>query len=132
MNINKIDNSFQAKLSSTQKTDNGDPFKQVFDQKLDEINATTIPSPPDVKTEVIEQSDKILNLLDDYAMKLADPTRSLRDIGPLVDDIEKAVSSIESKAMKNVRNDKALESFIKDLSVTANVAVYKFHRGDYV
>lgn len=132
MNINKIDNSFQAKLSSTQKTDNGDPFKQVFDQKLDEINATTIPSPLDVKTEVIEQSDKILNLLDDYAMKLADPTRSLRDIGPLVDDIEKAVSSIESKAMKNVRNDKALESFIKDLSVTANVAVYKFHRGDYV
>lgn len=132
MNIKKIDGSFQEKLSSTQKIENDNPFQQVFDRKLNEVNATSIPSPIDGKAEVIEQSDKILNLLDDYAMKLADPTRSLRDLGPLVDDIEKAVGSIETKAVKNIHNDKALEGFIKDLSVTANVAVYKFHRGDYV
>ena len=40
MDIKKIDNSFQAALSSTQKADCDHQFKQIFDQKLDEINGT--------------------------------------------------------------------------------------------
>ena len=131
MDINKIDNSFQAKLSSTAKVDDNQ-FKQIFDKKLDELHTTPSLSPVDSKSDVIVQSEKILNLLDDYAGELADPSRTLKDIRPLVDSIEKEVSLMESEAVNKVQNDKALDSLVKDLAVTAKVAMYKFHRGDYI
>jgi len=131
MDINKIDNSFLAKLSSTAKVDDNQ-FKQIFDKKLDELQTTPSLAPVDSKSDVIVQSEKILNLLDDYAGELADPSRTLKDIRPLVDSIEKEVSLMESEAVNKVQNDKALDSLVKDLAVTAKVAMYKFHRGDYI
>jgi hypothetical protein len=131
MDINKIDNSFQAKLTSTAKVDNNQ-FKQIFDKKLDELQTTPSLAPVDSKSDVIEQSEKILNLLDNYAGELADPSRTLKDIRPLVDSIENEVSLMESEAVNKIQNDKALDSLVKDLAVTAKVAVYKFHRGDYI
>ena len=131
MDVNKIDNSFQAKLTSTAKVDNNQ-FKQIFDKKLDELQTTPSLAPVDSKSDVIVQSEKILNLLDDYAGELADPSRTLKDIRPLVDSIENEVSLMESEAVNKVQNDKALDSLVKDLAVTAKVAMYKFHRGDYI
>jgi len=131
MDITKIDNSFQAKLTSTAKADNNQ-FKQIFDKKLDELQTTPSLAPVDSKSDVIEQSEKILNLLDNYAGELADPSRTLKDIRPLVDSIENEVSLMESEAVNKIQNDKALDSLVKDLAVTAKVAVYKFHRGDYI
>jgi hypothetical protein len=132
MDINKIGNSFQAKLSSTAMIDDDDKFKQIFDKKLDELHKTTSPCPVDSKSDVIVQSEKILNLLDHYAGELADPARTLKDIRPLVDSIEKEVTLMESEAVNKVQNDKALDRLVKDLAVTAKVAMYKFHRGDYI
>ena len=131
MDVNKIDNSFQAKLTSTAKVDNNQ-FKQIFDKKLDELQTTPSLAPVDSKSDVIVQSEKILNLLDNYAGELADPSRTLKDIRPLVDSIENEVSLMESEAVNKVQNDKALDSLVKDLAVTAKVAMYKFHRGDYI
>jgi len=78
------------------------------------------------------QSDKILHMLDDYARELTDPAKTLKDIEPLVESIRKEVNSIEAEAAEKVYNDNELESIIKDLAITANVAIFKFHRGDYV
>jgi hypothetical protein len=132
MDINKVDNSFQAALSSTKKADCDNQFKQIFDQKLDEINGTGNISFVDNKRNVMKQSEKILNLLDRYSGSLADPTKSLKDIGPLVDSIEKEVGLIESEAGNQAHDDKALDKIVKDLAVTAKVAMYKFHRGDFI
>lgn len=132
MDIDKIGNSFQAKLSSTAKVDGDNQFKQIFNQKLDALHPTTNPCPVDNKSDVIVQSEKILNLLDHYAGELADPARTLKDIRPIVDSIEKEVTLMESEAVGNVQNDKALDRLVEDLAVTAKVAMYKFHRGDYI
>ena len=131
MDINKIDNSFQAKLSSTTKVDDNQ-FKQIFDKKLDELHTTPSLSPVDSKSDVIVQSEKILNLLDHYAGELADPSKTLKEIRPLVDSIEKEVTLMESEAANKVQNDETLDRLVKDLAVTAKVAMYKFHRGDYI
>ena len=131
MDINKIGNSFQAKLSSTAKVDDNQ-FKQIFDKKLDELQTTPSLAPVDSKSDVIGQSEKILNLLDHYAGELADPSKTLKDIRPLVDSIEKEVTLMESEAVNKVQNDETLDRLVKDLAVTAKVAMYKFHRGDYI
>ncbi len=132
MDINRIYDSFQGQRSSPKKVDSDCGFKQVFDKKINEMNAATMPTSMGSKADVIKQGDKILTLLDDYTRELADPAKTLKDIGPLVKNIEKEVSLIEAESADNVHNDKALEKIIKDLAVTANVAVYKFHRGDYI
>jgi len=132
MDINKIGNSFREKLSSTAKVNDDHQFKQIFDQKLDELHPTTGHCPVGNKSDIIVQSEKILNLLDHYAGELADPARTLKDIRPLVDNIEKEVTLMESDAVNKVQNDKALDRLVKDLAVTAKVAMYKFHRGDYI
>jgi hypothetical protein len=118
-------------LSSTAKVDDKQ-FKQIFDKKLDELQTTPSLSPVDNKSDVIVQSEKILNLLDHYAGELADPSRTLKDIRPLVDSIEKEVTLMESEAVNKIQNDKILDGLVKDLAVTAKVAMYKFHRGDYI
>ena len=132
MDIHEIDNLYQAKSLSSQKINKDNRFKQIFDQKLAGIHAATSQIPLDCKTDVLDQSDKILHLLDDYARELTDPAKTLKDIEPLVESIRNEVSLIEDEAAKKVYNDNELEKIIKDLTITANVAISKFHRGDYI
>ena len=132
MDIHRIYDLFQGQRSSPGKVDSDCGFKQIFDKKINEINSETMSTSIGSKADVIKQGDKILNLLDDYTSELADPAKTLKDIGPLVKNIEKEVSLIEAESADVVNNDKALKKIIEDLAVTANVAVYKFHRGDYI
>ena len=132
MDINGIDNLYKAKLSSSHKIDKNNGFRQIFDGKIAKLNPTTISTPVDSKADVLERGDKILNLLDDYAIGLNDPAKTLKDIGPLVKSIEKEMSLIEAEAADKFHNDKELEKLIENLAVTANVAVLKFRRGDYI
>jgi hypothetical protein len=132
MDITRIYDSFQGQPSSSKKVDGDCGFKQVFDKKIGEMNAATMNTPVSSKADLIKNGDKILTLLDDYTRELADPNKTLKDMEPLVKIIEKEASLIQDKYRDAVHNDKALEKIIKDLAVTANVAVYKFHRGDYI
>ena len=132
MDIHNIDNLYHAKPLSSQKINKNNKFKQIFDQKLNEIHSVPSQTPLDCKREVLDQSDKILHMLDDYARDLIDPAKTLKDIEHLVESIKKEVSLIEAQAAEKVYNDNELERIIRDLTVTANVATFKFHRGDYV
>jgi len=132
MDIHQIDNLYQAKSLSSQKINKDNRFKQIFNQKLTDIDATASRTSLDFKRDAVNQSDRILHLLDDYARELTDPSKTLKDIEPLVESIKKEVNTIEAEAAEKVDNDNDLERIIKDLTITANVAISKFHRGDYV
>ena len=132
MDIHQIDNLYQAKSLSSQKINKDNRFKQIFNQKLTDIDATASRTSLDLKRDALNQSDRILHLLDDYARELTDPSKTLKDIEPLVESIKKEVNTIEAEAAEKVDNDNELERIIKDLTITANVAISKFHRGDYV
>ncbi|MCD6266462.1 MAG: hypothetical protein J7K02_10955 [Deltaproteobacteria bacterium] len=132
MDIHQIDNLYQAKSLSSQKINKDNRFKQIFNQKLTDIDATASRTSLDLKRDALNQSDRILHLLDDYARELTDPSKTLKAIEPLVESIKKEVNTIEAEAAEKVDNDNELERIIKDLTITANVAISKFHRGDYV
>jgi hypothetical protein len=132
LDINKIDHSYQEKVgSSTSKTEeNG--FKKVFDQKMNEINGTLPRNLLEGKSNVLKQGDKILNLLDDYGRVLTDPAMTLKEIEPLVERIEEEVSLFEVDAAQVGQDDKALSRLTHDLATTAEVALFKFRRGDFL
>ena len=132
MDINKINHSYQEKVgSSTSKTrENG--FKKVFDLKMNEISGTVPQNLLEGKANVLKQGDKILNLLDDYGRVLTDPEITLKEIEPLVERIEEEVSLFEMEAAQVGHDDKILDQLTHDLATTAQVALFKFHRGDFL
>lgn len=132
MDIKKIDQLGHPRPSSFDGITNDKGFKQIFDRKLSEVNSIASPTSADPKTDLLDQSDKILDLLNDYAKELGNPLKTLKDIEPIVLSIEKEVDLIESKTAGIVHQDSEIERFVKDLSVTAHVAVLKFQRGDYL
>lgn len=132
MDINEISNAYHGKLASSKKVKEGNGFTQILEKRLTEINPTNLQTPRGANVDILKQSDKVLDLLDDYARELADPAKTLRDIEPLVESIKQEVGIIESVGSDKFHNDKDLERLIKDLAVTANVAMFKFHRGDYI
>ncbi|MBW1715329.1 MAG: hypothetical protein JRJ77_05790 [Deltaproteobacteria bacterium] len=132
MDINDVSSVYHRKLVSPKNLGKGNGFTEILEQRLAEANPTNLQSARGINADFLKQSDKVLNLLDDYGRQLADPTKTLKDIEPLVESIKQEVGIIESEVSDQFHNDKHLERFIKDLAVTANVAMFKFHRGDYV
>jgi hypothetical protein len=132
MDLTKIGNAFKPELSPSKKVESDNQFRQVFDRALNKIEQTTAPVPVDRQTDIMRHGDNILNMLDDYAGVLGDSGKTLKEIEPLVATIQKEVSLIEAAAAGNVPHDHELAKFIQDLAVTANVAVLKFHRGDFI
>jgi hypothetical protein len=132
MDINGIKNLSKSEFASSHKINRDKGFGEIFDRKVAELNRTESLIATGGKADVLEHGNKILNLLDDYARDLGDPRKTLKHIGPLVEAIKKEASLIENEAAEKIQNDSELEKFIKNVAVTANVAAFKFNRGDYV
>jgi len=132
MKIDQIDQLYHGKLSSPEKTAKGDEFKKIFEQRLTDIGKTASQLPQGSTTEILKRSERVLGLLEEYASGLNDTNKTLKDIEPLVISIKEEADSIERESRDGLQHDKELERFIKDLSVTANVAMFKLYRGDYI
>lgn len=132
MNIHEINNLYKAESLSSQKINKDNRFKQIFDEKLEGIQATAAPPSLNHKIDVLNQSDKILHLLDVYAAELTDNTKTLKDIEPLVQNIKHEVDLIQDENTNKVFHDNELKKIINDVTITANVAISKFQRGDYL
>jgi hypothetical protein len=132
MKIDQIDHLYHGKLSSPEKTAKGDGFKKILENRLTEIGQTASQLPHGSNAEILKRSERVLDLLDEYASGLNDTNKTLKDIEPLVTSIKEEAESIERESQDGLHHDKELERFIKELSVTANVAMFKFYRGDYI
>ena len=132
LDINKIDHSCQETLRPSTRKNKEIGFKEVFDKKINEINRMTPNTLSEVKTNILEKGERILNLLDDYGRELTDPAMTLKQIEPLVERIEKEVGVFEEEATLDDHDDQGLGQLVQDLAVTARVALMKFHRGDYL
>ena len=133
MVIKGIDPILLERLTSSKekKLEKDTGFKKLFDLKLSELNPTTFADPIDKRQKVLDHSDQLLNLLDDYGRMLSDPSKTSLDMEPMVQRIEKEIGTIEAEAAGGASDDKALSGLINDLSLVASVAVYRYHRGDF-
>ena len=133
MVIRGIDPILLERLTSSKekKLERDTGFKKLFDLKLSEMNPTTLGDPIDNRKKVLDHSDQLLNLLNDYGRMLSDPSKTSLDMESTVKRIEKEIETIEAETAAGAPDDKALSDLINDLSVVANVAVSKYHRGDF-
>ncbi|MBF0226529.1 MAG: hypothetical protein HQK76_13830 [Desulfobacterales bacterium] len=79
---------------------------------------------------VVDSTFNLLSLLDEYGRNLGDTNKSLREIEPLINTINKEASSLLKKA--DEQNDENLKNIINNCALRANVEFIKFQRGDYI
>jgi len=128
MNIHRIHNNSEVTTPSSHTIRGGKGFKRVFDQKMNEINSRPVVHST---AGIAEKSEGLLSLLEAYAKGLSDPDIPLSDIEPLVERIKEEVNGIEAEASEKGYSDRELKNLIREMSVTANVAAFKFQRGDF-
>ena len=132
MDIRQIDNLTALKTSSSRKSESTGEFGEIFNQKLADISKTDAQDQMAAKRALIDQSSRIMDLLDEYAGHLSNPAKSLKELDPLVRTIQNQVDLVAAKAADPKFATDEIGSVVKDLAVTANAAVLKFQRGDFI
>ncbi|MDR0882448.1 MAG: hypothetical protein LBP55_07885 [Candidatus Adiutrix sp.] len=78
-----------------------------------------------------QQVEKALDQMEKYAAALGDPDRSLRDIAPLAEDLQKSAGQL-AEISQGLLESNPLKGLANDTAVLATVEAMKFRRGDYV
>ncbi len=79
----------------------------------------------------IDRIENMIDLLDQYRHKLADPQMNLKQIDPIINEIARENDSLASLADSLPAADE-LRGILERTMVTASLEVTKFYRGDYL
>ncbi len=85
----------------------------------------------DTALPLTDRLDRLVDQLECFRQKLADPQASLRSIEPLVNDIAATARKLAPELNPADRAD-SLHDILKHALVTASVEITRFNRGDYV
>ena len=86
--------------------------------------------PPD-KEIAIKRVENLLDLLDDYRQKLADPQVTLKEMDALVGRISGEKDNLTA-TLSSMEEGEQLQDILNQTLVTASLEMMKFRRGDYL
>ena len=115
-------------VENTQKPDAG-PRQTAFINPLASVWQTAQGSPdPEF---AIDRIENMINLLDQYRHKLADPQMNLKQIDPIINEIARENDSLASLA-DSLPAAAELNNILDRTMITASLEITKFYRGDYL
>jgi len=132
MDISKIGNFSPAQLPSPGKAQAPGSFGEIYQEQLTATPPTDAQLLTNAKTDLMDQGDKVLDLLEAYSADLNNPDKTLKEIDPLATAIEEEMNIFETKRTDQMGMDEEMAGFADALAITANVALLKFRRGDYL
>ena len=83
------------------------------------------------KMPIFEGAQRLLDTFSEYQQKLMDTAYSLKDLSPLVQEMEMGNSSLVS-AVNRLPDGDALKDILNQVLIASSIEVIKFNRGDYV
>ena len=83
------------------------------------------------KPSTIDRIEKVLDILDEYRRKLADPNTTLREIEPLVKSLETENGQLQPVLNSIVEGDQ-LKEILNQTLVSTSLEVIKYNKGDYI
>jgi len=124
--------SWPTRLTPSEKIEHNTAFREVLQLKISQANPASLGAVVESKAAFLEQGERVLDLLEDFGQALADPQKSLRELEPLVLKMEEEVKHLEPGPDSKADSDQTLSRLISDVGLLTNVALVKFHRGDYL
>jgi hypothetical protein len=104
------------------------PPRQGLQIGSDLAATRTVTDPSDPRKACVSQLEQMLDFLDFYGRRLADPAVPVTSMEPLVDQLEERLSGL--KSLHEGLPD-ALQTILSDLEITLSAEIAKFKRGDY-
>ncbi|OQY14557.1 MAG: hypothetical protein B6I30_00220 [Desulfobacteraceae bacterium 4572_187] len=86
---------------------------------------------PVQKGSIVDRVENLLNMLDEYQRKLGDQRFSLKEIDPLIKQIEKEKENL-APVLDSLVEDDGLKDILNQALVTSSLETIKFNRGDYI
>lgn len=83
-----------------------------------------------VENPTIGQVENYLNMLTEYQEKLGNPDVSLREISPLLDQMNAENERLAS-ALDSLPNEDGLKGILNETLIISSLETIKFNRGDY-
>jgi len=83
------------------------------------------------KQYAIDRTENLIGLLDQYRHKLADPGITLKNIDPIIREIDRETDNL-TPVLDSLPEGEELKDIINQTLVTASLEVTKFYRGDYI
>jgi hypothetical protein len=99
---------------------------------LQGLSALTFSVPTGVdRSQAVKNIDELLNVIESYQNKMADPKVSLKEIYPVVQQMEKKAAELLPTSVSLPDGDK-LKEILNRVLVVSTVETIKFNRGDYI
>ena len=114
-------------VENAPKTDTG-PRQTAFVNPQAAVRLA-IPGPPD-PTFSVERIENMIDLLDQYRLKLADSRINLKQMDSIIGKIARENDSLATLA--DALPDDEVKNILNRTRVTASLEVTKFYRGDYL
>jgi hypothetical protein len=83
------------------------------------------------KQFALDRIENLIGLLDQYRHKLADPGITLKNIDPIIREIDQETENL-APVLDSLPEDEDLKNIVNQTLVTASLEVSKFYRGDYI
>ena len=118
--------TFDNVLSGIKSTEQKSSVNSL--SELSSVNYTKIQS---IKNDLDIKTSDLLNKLDQYIQKLSNPDISLKEIEPLISNINKEAGELSIELSKTDENQE-LKDIAGKSALSANSEYIKFMRGDYI
>jgi hypothetical protein len=99
--------------------------------QLSILKADTGAAPPATPQEAAQKIEETLGLLEQYAVSLGDPSNTLKDLGPLAEELSLTAGNLDSLS-KKLPEDDPLKDLSSETAALAAVEALKFKRGDFL
>jgi len=113
-------------LEKTQESEKGTQTSELGEISAMDFDIQTVSS------IVTDKTDKLLTNLESYASKLDDTNVSLKDIEPVLEELNADAASLLEETLSLGEDDQNLIDIATSTAVTAKTEYLKFQRGDYL
>ncbi len=90
-----------------------------------------IPSPSISANPNIERVERLLDTLDKYRQKLNSPHVTLKELHPLIQEIEREKENL-IPAINSLSDKDGLKNILNEVLLTSSMETIRFNRGDYI
>lgn len=147
--INELTQSLQGTQAKDTKPGGGEAFKNALEQAIEESEFSEMKTNAPVSgleevtpTQVVQiqqpseivsgSTDKLLGMLDDYASQLENSGVSLKQLAPVLEQINEDAEKLLSQTQSLGNANAELKNIATQAAVTAQAEYVKFQRGDYL
>ena len=125
---NKFENILQQTINKSSSSEDHSmtlpPVQNISNIRLDLISDID-------RTQNIERVEKFLDVLENYQKKLEDPSVNLKEMYPLVTQMQSETENM-LPLLNSLPDEDGMKDILNRALVTSTVEAIKFNKGDYI